>query len=136
MRAADVCERMKDVDRESLPTMAEARAMASAWGSDANNDAARSVRIHDMQKAAREHVHAMREAGVTPADDYERREWEPPWTGLEKATNEYGQAVKDVARAGQDAYWQAFIGGKPKSEADKLHDLMWGKNEKEPEHER
>ena len=42
--------------------------------------------------------------------------------------------VKDMARAGQDAYWQAFIGGKPRTEADKLHDLMWGKGE--PERER
>jgi hypothetical protein len=53
---------------------------------------------------------------------------------MERAAQEYGNAVKDVARAGQDAYWQAFIGGKPRTEADKLHDLMWGK--KEPELER
>jgi len=31
-------------------------------------------------------------------------------------------------------YWQAFIGGKPRTEADKLAELMWG--EKEPERER
>ena len=84
----------------------------------------------------RDQVYAMREGSVIPESGGEQREFEPPWSELEKVTNEYGQAVKDVARVGQDAYWQAFIGGKPRTEADKLHDLMWGKNEKEPERDR
>jgi hypothetical protein len=135
-KAADVRERLRDVDRELLPTMAEARAMANAWASDSDNAAARAVRIGDMKQATRDQVYAMREGSVIPTGDGERREFEAPWSELEKATNEYGQAVKDVARVGQDAYWQAFIGGKPRTEADKLHDLMWGKNEKEPERHR
>ena len=84
-----------------------------------------------MERNARDWLQAAQENGVMHANDYERDGWvEPPLTGLEKAAQQYGQGVKDVAHGLQDAYWQTFIGGKPKTEADKLHDLMWGENDK------
>jgi hypothetical protein len=119
-RAAEIRERIKDIDRDSLPTVEEAREMASAWGGD-DSAAARAVRWAEEKKRLQPFQRAIKKGGMIS---------EPPpapaWTPLEKAAQQYGKGVKDVARAGQDAYWQAVIGGKPRTEADKLHDLMWG----------
>jgi hypothetical protein len=130
VKAAEVRERMKDIDRDSLPTVAEGRERADAWGG-ADSEAARAVRWAEAEKRLQPYRRAIERQGSVsePAPV-------PAWSGLEKAAQEYGKAVKDMARAGQDAYWQAFIGGKPKTEADKLHDVMWGEKEKEPELER
>lgn len=134
-KAADVRERMKEIDASSLPSVAEGRELANAWSG--MSDAARAVQEKEMKDNARKWIQAARERSVAPVNDFERDGWvEPPPTGLEEAARQYGNTVKDVARAGQDAYWQAFIGGKPKTEADKLHDLMWGETDKGPEPER
>lgn len=134
-RAADVRERLKDIDASSLPSVAEGRELADAWAG--RSEAARAVQEKEMERNAREWLQAAREKGVMHVNDYERDGWvEPPLSGLEKAARQYGQGVKDVARGLQDAYWQSFVGGKPKTEADKLHDVMWGEKDKEPEPER
>lgn len=138
-KAADVRERMKDVSPDSLPTVEQAREMASAWGDD--SEAARAIRLKELNDRLKEVAYlpvAPGRDGNTQDRFAQRRamEYEPQWSALEKAAAEYGGAVKDVARAGQDAYWQTFIGGKPKTEADKLHELMWGTKEREPELER
>lgn len=133
VRAAELRERMADIDRSALPSVAEGRELANAWGEE--NAAARAVQERQMDKESRAFVYAMKKEQAASPDAQEREGWDyAPWSPLEKAAHEYGQAVKDVARAGQDAYWQAFIGGKPRTEADKLAELMWG--EKEPERER
>jgi hypothetical protein len=135
-KAKDVRERMKGIDREALPTVAEGRERANAWGG--GSPAERAVQEAEMEKRARAFMEAMRREGVMHAQDHEREgfDYEPGWSPLEKAAHEYGQGVKDVARAAQDAYWQAFVGGKPRTEADKLAELMWGKKESDPERER
>jgi hypothetical protein len=156
VKAAEVRERMKDVERDSLPTVAVAREKADAWG-NADSEAAWAVQEAEMDRQALGLRRSIERGGVTlqgepevsaDADWWKRQEWfmsrmgregweyQERWSALEKTAKEYGGAVKDVARAGQDAYWQAVIGGKPKTEADKLHDIMWGEKEKEPELER
>jgi hypothetical protein len=129
-KAADVRERLADIDRETLPSVAEARIAADAWSGE--TAAARAVQESEMDKQARAFVYAMRQEHAHSTDAREREGWDyAPWSPFDHAAYEYGQAVKDVARAGQDFYWQAFIGGKPRTDADKLHDLMWGKGERE-----
>jgi hypothetical protein len=146
MKAADIRERMSDLDRDALPTVAESRKLADAW-SESDSDAARAVRWKDARdrldpfRRAIEGdgtVRAINEPELTAQADWWEREQAATahWSPLDKAAQNYGTAVKDVARAGQDAYWQAVIGGKPRTEADKLHDLMWGEGRKEPELER
>ena len=131
VNAAQVRERLMDTNREGLPTVAEGREMANAWGSE--NAAALAVQETEMDNRARAFMYAMNRGRADSLDTREREGWDyAPWSPLERAAHEYWQAVKDAARAGQDAYWQAFIGGKPRTEADKLHDLMWGEK-KEPE---
>jgi hypothetical protein len=133
VRAAEVRERLADIDRDGLPTVAEGRGRASAWG-DCDSAAARIVQETEMDKQARAFVYAMKHGTAASPDAQEREGWDyAPCSPLEQAAQHYGQAVKDVARAGQDAYWQAFVGGKPRTEADKLAELMWGGREKEPE---
>jgi hypothetical protein len=133
VRAAELRERMTDIDRDSLPTVAEGRALADAWGA-VESPAARAVQEAAMEKEARAFAYAMKEGQEASPDAEERDEWESTrWTPMERAAYQYGRAVKNVARAGQDAYWQAFIGGKPRSEADKLAELMWGEKGPEPE---
>jgi hypothetical protein len=130
VKTAELRERMADIDREALPTVAEGRTLADAWNGE--SEAARAVQERAMDKQARAFAYAMKHGAAEARDAQEREGWDyAPWSPLEKAAHEYGQGVKDVARAGQDAYWQAFIGGKPRTEADKLAELMWG--EKEPE---
>ena len=140
-KAADVRERMKDIDRNALPTVEEGREMAEAWGG--GSEAARAVRLKELDDRLKGVPPLAAEPGTDPSaarewfarhEGADSLEYDPAWSALEKAAAEYGGAVKDVARAGQDAYWQAFIGGKPRTEADKLHDLMWGKDK--PERER
>jgi hypothetical protein len=133
VNAAELRERMSDIDRGSLPTVAQGRELATAWG-ESESAAARTVQEAVMDKQARGFVYALKEGQTASQDAQEREGWEyAPWSPLERAAHEYGQAVKNVARAGQDAYWQAFIGGKPRTEADKLAELMWGEKEPEPE---
>jgi hypothetical protein len=133
VNAPELRERMADIDRGSLPTVAEGREFATAWG-ESESAAARTVQEAAMAKEARGFAYAVKEGQAASRDAQEREGWEyAPWSPLERAAHEYGQAVKNVARAGQDAYWQAFIGGKPRTEADKLAELMWGEKEPEPE---
>ena len=133
VKTAELRERMADIDRDTLPTVAEGRELADAW--NGLSAAARAVQEREMDQQARAFMYVMKQDRAASPDAQEREGWDyvPPST-LERAAQEYGQAFKDVARAGQDAYWQAFVGGKPRTEADKLADLMWG--EKEPELER
>jgi Relaxase/Mobilisation nuclease domain len=136
--AAAIRERMKDLDRDSLPTVAEAREMATAWGGS-DSEAARDVRLKELEDTVKgfrgrlpyednfeesreEYKKRMERNGVT---------FEPGESTLQEAARQYGKGVKEVARAGQDMYWQATIGGKPRTEADKLHDLMWGEGPEE-----
>lgn len=143
VRAADVAERMKNIDRDFLPSVEEGRAMADAKG---DNDAARAVRKGRAKKRVLGFRRMIQRGEMSEAPVQEQaieQEQISPrarslvWTPLEKGAQQYGKGVKQVARAGQDAYWQALIGGKPRSDADKLHDLMWeGKTAKqEPEAE-
>lgn len=133
VRAADLRQRMADIDRESLFTVAEASARADAWG-ESGSQAARAIQEAAMEKQARAFIHAMKQGQAASRDEWERQGWDyRPWSPLERTAYQYGRAVKDVAWAGQDAYWQAVIGGKPRSEADKLAELMWGGREHEPE---
>jgi hypothetical protein len=133
VNAAELRERMADIDRNGLPTVAEGRGLATAWG-ESESAAARTVQEAAMDKQGRGFVYALKEGQAASRDAQEREGWEyAPWSPLERAAHEYGQAVKNVARAGQDAYWQAVIGGKPRTEADKLAELMWGEKEPEPE---
>jgi len=133
-RAAEIRERLKDIDRDALPTVEEARELANAWE---DNDAARAVRLKELDNKVKSFRLPLPgpENFEESAEEYKKRmernglEYEPGLTTLEEAARQYGKGVKDVARAGQDAYWQAVIGGRPKTEADKLHDLMWGKTE-------
>jgi len=140
VNAADVRERMKTIDRDFLPSVAEGRELANAWADD--SEAAAAVRW----KQGRDEIKSTYlDAGVRQGLK-SSREWNeqlaaqrsPGWSPLEKAAADYGKGVKGMARAGQDAYWQGVIGGKPRTEADKLHDLMWeGKTEdKDPDVER
>jgi hypothetical protein len=146
VKAAEVRERMQDIDREALPTVAQARARADAWG-NADSEAARAVRWAETEKRLQPFRRAIEGEGNIKAVDapklpagadwWEKEQATARWSPLEQAAHQYGGAVKDVARAGQDAYWQAVIGGKPRTEADKLHDLMWGEGkEKGPDLER
>lgn len=134
-KAAEVRERLSDIDRDALPTVAEGRATADAWGG-ADSDAAKAVRWAEEERRLEPFARAMEKEGRIA-----ERPPAPAWTPTDKAAAGYAKAVKETARAGQDAYWQALIGGKPRTEADKLHDLMWGEGEsgekkKEPELER
>ncbi len=140
-KASEVRERLKGTDRDALPSVAEGRALANAWG-ETDSDAAAAVRWKEIDDRLKPFRTPHGEAA--PAPEWwktqqgfaEHQKREADWSGLEKAAREYGKAVKDVAHAGQYAYWQAVIGGKPRTEADKLHDLMWGEGKKEPEMER
>jgi hypothetical protein len=133
VKAVELRERMADIDRAGLPSVAEAGEAATAWG-ESDSAAARAVQEKAMAKQSRGFVYAMKEGQGASLDVQERDGWDyAPWSPLERAAYEYGRGVKNVARAGQDAYWQAFIGGKPRTEADKLAELMWGEKEPEPE---
>ena len=138
VRAADVRGRMKEIDLGALPSVEQGRELATAWGDDATSEAARLVRQKEMDaQALASHEAVARLARPDDPEVLARDAEKQRWSALEKGAHQYGQTVKEVARAGQDAYWQAVIGGKPKTEADKLHDLMWGEGkEKEPEPER
>ena len=141
VKAAEIREWMKDIERDSLPTVAEGRKMADAWAGG-DSEAARAVRLKDMDDRLKPFRQPSGETLPEPEWSEKQRAFlehearRGGWSGLEKAAHEYGQTVKNVARAGQDAYWQSMIGGKPKTEADRLHDLMWGEGKKEPEMER
>ena len=134
--AAAIRERLKDIDRDVLPTVEEARELANAWG---DNDAARAVRLKELDDKVKKFRLPLpgHENFEESAEEYKKRmernglEYEPGLSTLEEAARQYGKGVKDVSRAGQDAYWQSVIGGKPKTEADKLHDLMWGEGKRE-----
>ena len=126
---------MQDVDYDALPTVAEARAMASAWG---DNDAARAVRLEqfdDRLKAARE----LEPRGPEDTAWIEERmgragfEYQPSWSTLEEAAQQYGKSVEEMAYGLQDAYWLMTHGVRPRTEADKLHELMWGERVKQRE---
>lgn len=133
VKAAEIRERMKDVDRDSLPSVEEARELAHAWG---EGDAARAVRLKSLDDKLKDARGSSKEGELKEwwrEQEYflqrmgrEGFEYQPSWSMLEQAARQYGVGVKDVARAAQDAYWQAFVGGMPRSEADKLHELMWG----------
>ena len=141
VKAAELRARMSDIDRDALPTVAEGRKLADAWA-EGDSDAARAVRLKDMD----DRLKPFRESSgdLLPDSEWSQKQRaflehearQADWSGLEKAAYGYGQTVKSVARAGQDAYWQSMIGGKPKTEADKLHDLMWAEGKTEPEMER
>jgi hypothetical protein len=141
VKAAAIRERMNDIERDSLPTVAEGRKLADAWA-EGDSEAARAVRLKDMDDRLKPFRQSSGETLPEPEWSEKQRAFlehearRGALSGLEKAAHEYGQAVKNVARAGQDAYWQSMIGGKPKTEADRLHDLMWGEGKKEPEMER
>jgi hypothetical protein len=137
-RAAEIRERMKDINRDSLPTVEEAREMASPWSAD-DSEAARAVREAEGKREMQHYIEGAKAGrNMATSSAWNEQLAQARWSGLEKAAQEYGKGVKDVARAGQDAYWQSVIGGKPRTEADKLHDLMWeGKTEdKDPDLER
>lgn len=135
-KAAAIRERLKDLNRDALPTVEEARELADAWS---DNDAARAVRLKELDDKLK--PFQVQEPGPEhfgeSAEEYKKRMernglgFEPEESTLEEAARQYGKGVKNVARAGQDAYWQAVIGGKPRTEADKLHDLMWGEGKAE-----
>jgi hypothetical protein len=135
VKAAEVRERMKDVDRDALPSVEEGRELAHAWG---DSDAARAVRLKELDDKLKEVKSEAKQAELSAwwrDQKYflermgrEGFEYQPSWSMLEKAAQQYGVSVKQVARAAQDAYWQAFIGGAPHTEADKLHALMWAED--------
>jgi hypothetical protein len=132
VKAAELRDFMKDIDRDALPSVEEGREMANAWG---DGDAARTVRLKelgDRVKSARDpdKTEGLAEWWRTQETHLrhmgqEGSQYKPSTSLLQLAAREYGVTVKDVAYAAQDAYWQAFIGGMPRSEADKLHALMW-----------
>jgi hypothetical protein len=133
VRAAELRERMVDIDKAILPSVEQASAQANAWG-ESESAAARAVQEAAMEKESRAFAYAMKQGQEASRDEWELEGWNyRPWSPAERAAYQYGQAVKNVARAGQDAYWQAFVGGKPRSEADKLAEVMWGGKEHEPE---
>jgi hypothetical protein len=134
-KAAEIRERMKDIDRDALPSIEEGRELAHAWG---DGDAARAVRLKDLDdrlKSARGTPKQQELSEWWRTQEYflqrmgrDGFEYQPSASLLEQAARQYGVTVNDVARAAQDAYWQAFIGGMPRTEADKLHALMWAEN--------
>ncbi len=123
VKAAELRERLGDIHRDALPSVAEARAMADAWGD--TSEAARTVQETQMEKRKRAFLYGLRSMNPEAQEAWQ----EPPSSALEKAAHEYGRGVKGAARGFQDAYWQATIGGKPRTEADKLHDVMWGESD-------
>jgi hypothetical protein len=127
-KAAAVRERMKDIDRDSLPTVEEGREMANAWGD--SSDASATVRNKILDDRLKEFKRSS-VPNATQEWDAEHmgrlsRDYEPSVS--EQAAHVYGQAVYHGMRGLQDAYWQIFIGGKPRTDADKLHDLVWGED--------
>jgi len=140
VKAAGLRERMKDIDRDSLPTVAEGRKLADAWVAG-DSEAARAVRMKELDDRIKPFRKGTQEQEQAPEWSEKQRAFlehearQAGWSELEKAAQEYGRAVKNVAWAGQDAYWQMMIGGKPRTEADKLRELMWGEK-KEPDLER
>lgn len=131
-KAAEIRERMKDINRDSLPSVEEGRELANEWG---DGDAARAVRLKSLDDKIKDARGASKQGELSEwwrTQEYhlqrmgrEGFEYQPSASMLEKAARQYGVKVKDIAHAAQDAYWQAFIGGMPRSEADKLHQLMW-----------
>jgi hypothetical protein len=134
VRAAEVRERLKDIDRDSLPTVAEGRELANMWG---DSEAARAVRNKEFDNRLKAPLEAQ------PVPEWQEKQqafmehmrrvadWEkqPQWSPLEKAGKEYGDAVKGGARAAQSAYWLAMKGIRLKTEADRWHEMLMGTSE-------
>ena len=128
VNAAEVRERMKYIDRDYLPSVAEGRLRAGETGDSEAARAVRSKKADNVLKIFRNQIAAEEnsERDELEARDIKKRsEHEPQWSTLEQAAKQYGATVKEVAAVLQDAYWQSTEGGKPLTDAEKLQ-KYWG----------
>jgi hypothetical protein len=133
VKAADVRERMKNIDRDFLPSVEEGRKLADAWGD--GSEAAAAVRWKQgKDEIKRSYLEAGAGQGLKTS-----REWNEHLASLQpsvadKAAGAYGKGVKEVAKVGQDTYRRIRDGVREETTADRMYKIMTGKDvRQEPE---
>jgi hypothetical protein len=133
VNAADVRERMKNIDRDFLPSVEEGRKLADAWGD--GSEAAAAVR---WKQGKDEIKHSYLDAG-TGQGFKTSREWNEYLASVQpsvadKAAGAFGKGVKEVAKVGQDTYRRIRDGVREETTADRMYKIMTGKDvRQEPE---
>ena len=131
-RAKDVRDKMKDIDRDSLLSVAEARELANTSG---DNDASWAVLENRLDKLTVGYRRMIERGEMSPPPF---PTYEPPgasieapqraltMTGADKAAGAYGKGVKEVAKVGQDAYRRIMDGVKEETTAEKWRKMVMG----------